>query len=73
MIMVIDSVDHDNNEITEQFQCCYFELHTLIYDSSKTGHIDFTLNCYFANGKQWAKVHLPPSGSFVTVTAKIVG
>src|SRR5947207_7647770 len=51
-LQVIDSVDHGNDEITEQFQCCYFELHTSIYNSLKTDHIDFTLNCYFGNGRQ---------------------
>jgi len=71
MIMIIDSVDHGNNEITEQFQCCYFELHTFIYNSSKTDHINFTLNCYFDNDRWWAKVCLSLSESFVTVTAKI--
>ena len=52
MIMIIDFVGHGNNEITEQFQCHYFELHTSIYNSSKTDHIDFTLNCYFDNDRQ---------------------
>jgi len=51
MIMIIDSVDHDNDEITEQFQCCYFELHTFVYDSLKTDHINFTLNYYFSNDR----------------------
>ncbi len=73
MITVIGSVGHGNDETTEQFQCRYFELHTSVYDSPKTGHIDFTLNCYFGNGRRWAKVRLPPSGSFVAVTAKIAG
>ena len=73
MITVIESVDHDNDEITEQFQCCYFELHTSVYDSLKTDHIDFTLNCYFDNDRWWAKVCLSLSESFVAVTAKIAG
>ena len=51
MITIIDSVDYDNDEITEQFQCCHFELHTSVYDSSKTDHIDFTLNYYFNNNR----------------------
>jgi hypothetical protein len=73
MITVIGFVGHGNDETTEQFQCRYFELHTSVYDSPKTGHTDFTLNCYFTNGRRWAKVRLPPSGSFVAVTAKIAG
>lgn len=73
MITVIGSVGRGNDEVTEQFQCRYFELHTSVYDSPKTGHIDFTLNCYFVNGRRWAKVRLPPSGSFVAVTGKIAG
>ena len=73
MITVIDFIDHDNDESTEQFQCHYFELHTSVYDFPKTDHINFTLNCYFANDRQWAKVCLPLSESFVAVTAKIAG
>ena len=51
MITIIDSVNHDNDEIIEQFQCYYFELHTSVYDSSKTDHINFTLNYYFDNDR----------------------
>ena len=72
MITVIDFIDHDNDEITEQFQCCYFELHTSVYNSLKIDHIDFTLNCYFGNDRWWAKVCLLFSESFVAVTVKIV-
>jgi hypothetical protein len=71
MITIIDFVNHGNNEVTNQFQCCYFELHTLIYDSSKTDHIDFTLIATLIMTIDELKFVYHLLNSFVAIIVKI--
>ena len=36
-------------------------------------HYSTSLICYFSSGKRWEKVKVPNTGSYVSVTAKVVG
>jgi hypothetical protein len=57
----------------EQFDLRHFELQTSVYDTSKSAPIQFSVVCFFENGRRWQKVKIPSSGSYIGVTAKIVG
>jgi hypothetical protein len=51
----------------------HFELQTTVYDTSKAAPLQFSVICIFDSGKRWGKTKIPSSGSFVSVTAKVVG
>jgi hypothetical protein len=44
----------------------------LQYDSSKAAPLQFSVVCFFERGKRWQNVRILPSGSYISVTAKIV-
>ena len=51
----------------------HFTLETSVYDASKSGPVQFSIFCFLENSKRWQRVKTPASGSFLRVTAKIVG
>ena len=73
MLTVIGSVGYRNAEPLGHFDLRHFELQTSVYDPPKTAPLDFSLICYFSSGKRWEKVKVPNTGSYVSVTAKVVG
>jgi hypothetical protein len=71
-VTIIGSVgNRSSDERLDQFELRHFELQTLVYDSSKAAPLQFSV-CFFERGKRWQNVKIPPSGSYISVTAKIV-
>ena len=74
MVTIIGSVgNRSSDEPLDQFELRHFELQTSVYDSSKAAPVQFSVVCFFERGKRWQNVKIPPSGSYISVTAKIVG
>jgi hypothetical protein len=51
----------------------HFELQTSVYDTTKAAPVQFSVVCFFQNNRRWENVKVPVSGSFVSVTGKVVG
>lgn len=73
MLTVMGRVGYRNAEPIEQRGLRHFELQTSVYDPPKTAPFDFSVMCYFNSGKRWENFKVPNTGSYVSVTAKVVG
>lgn len=73
MVTLIGSVGTRSGDSLDQFELRHFELQTSVYDTSKAKPIQFSVVCYFESGMRWQKVKVPSSGSYISVTAKVVG
>ena len=73
MLTVMGCVGYRNAEPIEGSGLRHFELQTSVYDPSKTTPFSFSVMCYFSSGKRWEKFKVPDTGSYVSVTAKVVG
>ena len=62
---------HDGSPVQNILR--HFTLETSVYDVSKAIPVEFSVACFLENTRRWQKVKLPPSGSFLSVTAKLVG
>jgi hypothetical protein len=51
----------------------HWELQTAVYDAPNRPPIQFSVACFFESGRRWEKTKTPSSGSYISVTAKIVG
>lgn len=58
---------------TDSSEARQFIVETSVYDASKTSPIQFSVVCFLENTKRWQKVKTPPSGAFLSVTAKLAG
>jgi hypothetical protein len=73
MVTVIGSVGHRNTEPVNQFSIRHFELQTSVYDPSHPQPPEFSIYCFFPHGKRWENTPIPNTGSYVSITAKVVG
>jgi hypothetical protein len=74
MVTIIGSVGtRSGDELLDQFKLRHFELQTSVYNISKATPVQSSVVCFFESGKPWQKVRTPSSGSYISVTAKIVG
>jgi hypothetical protein len=74
MVTVTSSVGtRSGDELLDQFELRHFELQTSVYDTSKAAPVQFFVFCFFESGRRWQKVKIPSLGSYISVTAKIVG
>jgi hypothetical protein len=73
MVTIIGTVGTRCDDPHDHFQLRHFEIQTSAYDPSKATSIQFSTICFFETGERWQKVKIPSSGSYVGVTAKIVG
>ncbi|KAF2184189.1 hypothetical protein K469DRAFT_689516 [Zopfia rhizophila CBS 207.26] len=51
----------------------HFTVETSVYDTSKAAPVQFSVVCFLENTNRWKKVKTPPSGTFLSVTAKVAG
>ena len=70
MTMIKSVIARSDNDPSEP-RC--FELGTSVYDTSKVAPTQFSVDCFFENIKRWEKVRIPPSCTYVSVTAKVAG
>jgi hypothetical protein len=73
MVTIVGSIGTCYNKPFGQFQLPYFELKTSAYNPSQAAPVQFSVFCFFEKGRRWQNVKMPSSGSYVCVTAKIVG
>ena len=72
MITIIGSVG-TRGDGDEEHELRHFELQTSVYDTTKAAPVHFSVICFFQNNRRWEKVKVPATGSFVSVTGKVVG
>jgi len=73
MVTIIGSVGTRSEKSSDQPEPRQFELETSVYDPPTAGARHFSVICFFESGRRWEKVTITPSGTHVSVTAKIVG
>lgn len=73
MVSIIGSVPSSESNSTGASDSRHFTIETSVYDPSKTAPVYFSVVCFLENTKRWQKVKTPPSGAFLSVTAKLAG
>ena len=73
MVTIIGSVGTRSEKSPDQPEPREFELKTSVYDPSTAGARHFSVICFFESGRRWGKVTIPPSGTHISITAKIAG
>ena len=73
LVTIIGSVGTRSECSPDQHEPREFELKTSVYDASTAGVKEFSVVCFFEISKRWGKTIIPPSGTYISVTAKIVG
>jgi len=73
MVTIIGSVRTPAEVLLDLTDLRHFTLETSVYDASKAAPVQFEVTCFLENTKRWQKVKTPPSGSFLSITAKVVG
>jgi hypothetical protein len=73
MLTVMGCVGCRNAESTKPSGLRHFELQTSAYDLSKKAPFNFSVMCYFSEGRRWKNFDVPDTGSYVSVTSKVVG
>lgn len=74
MITVTGFVRHRNAESAGESSLRHFELQTTVYDpSNPSKSTDFSIFCFFPNGKRWKNTLVPNVGSCISITAKVMG
>lgn len=73
MVAIIGSVRTPAETLLDPTDLRHFTLETSVYDASKAASVQFEVACFLENTKRWQKVKTPPSGSFLSITAKVVG
>ncbi|EJT68921.1 hypothetical protein GGTG_13513 [Gaeumannomyces tritici R3-111a-1] len=73
MVTVIGSVRASDDSCPEPSGPRHFTVETSVYDASKAAPVQFAVTCFLENTRRWQKVKTPPSGAFLSVTAKVAG
>ena len=73
MVTITGSVPPATTGAAEQPSRRQFRIDTSVYDISKASSVQYSAVCFFEDTKRWEKVKTPGPGSFLTVTAKLVG
>ena len=73
MVTIIGPVGPYNHDSLDPTGPCHFVLETSVYDTSKAAPIQFSVICFLENSRRWQNVKTPPSGSFLSMTTKVVG
>ncbi|KAL8325259.1 hypothetical protein RB597_008495 [Gaeumannomyces tritici] len=73
MVTVIGSVRTGDDGSPEPSGSRYFTVETSVYDTSRAAPVQFAVTCFLENTRRWQKVKTPPSGAFLSVTAKVAG
>jgi hypothetical protein len=70
---VVNLLGSVRDRLLEESDLRHFELQTSVWDNSTATSIQFSVVCFFENTKRWENTKTPSAGSYVSVTAKIVG
>ncbi|KAF2175490.1 hypothetical protein K469DRAFT_535676, partial [Zopfia rhizophila CBS 207.26] len=73
MVTVIGSVLSRDDNSLDPSELRHFTVETSVYDTSKAAPVHFSVVCFLENTNRWKKVKTPPSGTFLSVTAKVAG
>jgi hypothetical protein len=72
-VTVIGSVLSPNDNSLDPSELRYFTVETSVYNTSKAASVQFLVVCFLENTNRWKKVKTPPSGTFLSVSAKVAG
>jgi hypothetical protein len=72
-VTIMGSVGTHCDDPLAESELRHWELQTAVYDGPKRPPIQFSVACFFESGRRWEKTKTPSSGSYISVTAKIVG
>jgi hypothetical protein len=64
-------VSRNGNSLDSELR--HFTLESSVYDASKTASVQFSVVCFLENTNRWKKVKTPPSGAFLSISAKVAG
>ncbi|CVL08150.1 uncharacterized protein FMAN_14188 [Fusarium mangiferae] len=73
MVTIIDFVPPRSDKTLDLSEHRCFAVETPVYDTSKPVPVAFSVACFLENTKRWQKVKIPPSGAFLSITAKVAG
>jgi hypothetical protein len=78
IITVIGFVGNRNTGQADESNLRHFELQTSVYDPSNDNpynpkSAEFSIVCFFPDGKRWKNTPVPNTGSCISITAKVVG
>lgn len=60
-------------ELNSGPELLHFELLTSVYNTATKNASEFSVSCYFANGKRWVNFPMPSSQSQLCVLGRIIG
>jgi hypothetical protein len=73
VVTVIGSVLPRNDNSLDPSELRHFAVETSVYDISKAAPVQFAVVCFLESMNRRKKVKTPPSGAFLSVTAKVAG
>ncbi|KAF1814388.1 hypothetical protein P152DRAFT_465257 [Eremomyces bilateralis CBS 781.70] len=74
MVTIVGSVSSRNNDNSlDPAHARRFVIDTSVYNASNAAPVPYSMACFLEDSKRWAKVKIPQAGTFITLTAKVVG
>jgi hypothetical protein len=73
MVTIIGFVLSPNANSLDPSELRHFTVETSVYDTSKAAPVQFSVVCFLENTNRWKKVKTPPSGAFLSISAKVAG
>ncbi|KAF1807905.1 hypothetical protein P152DRAFT_284168 [Eremomyces bilateralis CBS 781.70] len=73
MVTVVGSVSSRNDNSLDPTHARRFMIETSVYDASNAAPVPYSMACFLEDSKRWQKVKIPQAGTFLTLTAKVVG
>ncbi|KAK2122388.1 hypothetical protein NOF04DRAFT_1154740, partial [Fusarium oxysporum II5] len=73
MVTIIGFVPPRSDKTPDLSEDRCFAVETSVYDTSKAVPVAFSVACFLENTKRWQRVKIPPSGAFLSITAKVAG
>ncbi|KAF1809818.1 hypothetical protein P152DRAFT_441310 [Eremomyces bilateralis CBS 781.70] len=74
MVTIVGSVSSRNNDNSlDPAHARRFVIDTSVYNASNAAPVPYSMACFLEDSKRWAKVKIPHVGTFIALTAKVVG
>ncbi|KAM3449850.1 hypothetical protein NHJ6243_009906, partial [Beauveria neobassiana] len=73
MVTIIGYVTTPSDTACDESEPRHFILETSVYNKPGAAPVSFSAACFLDRSKRWQRVKIPPAGTFLSVTAKVVG
>ncbi|KAM9876014.1 hypothetical protein VDGL01_09917 [Verticillium dahliae] len=71
MVTIIGSASTRNNDSVDALEQRRFAVETSVYEPSKPAPVAFVVACFLENTRRWQRVKIPPTGTLLSLAAKI--